>query len=132
MSYQIKIDRKSLKVARSIAKMQSKIQQAYVESGKTQQEIATILNVDRSVVNRRLKEKSNLTERSIAEIAYALDREIEFELRVPVAAPGRNSQLDVSEVATGTFRASSKDYVSPSSPRRSVDKGFSVVAKVSL
>ena len=132
MSYQIKIDHKSLKVARSIAKMQSKIQQAYVESGKTQQEIATILNVDRSVVNRRLKEKSNLTERSIAEIAYALGREIEFELTIPVVAPGSNSPLDVSEVGTRTTLVHSNGYVSPSSTRRSVDNGFSVVAKVSL
>lgn len=76
MSYQLRIDPKSRKTARFISQLQSKIQNALVASGKTQQEVADILGVDRSVVNRRLKGKANLTARSIAEFAYAFDKDI--------------------------------------------------------
>lgn len=80
MSYRLKVDPKSRKAARFISRLQKAIQSALIASGKTQQEIATILEVDRSVINRRLKGNSNLTARSIAELAYALDKQIEFRL----------------------------------------------------
>lgn len=76
MSYQLKIDPKSRKAARFISNLQKVIQKALAESGKTQQEVAEILGVDRSVVNRRLKGSANLTARSIAEFAYALDKDV--------------------------------------------------------
>ena len=76
MSYQIKINPKSRKAARFISNLQKVIQKALVDSGKTQQEVAEILGVDRSVVNRRLKGSANLTARSIAEFAYALDKDV--------------------------------------------------------
>jgi len=79
MSYQIKLDPKSRKAARFISLLQKKLQKAFVETGKTQQEIATILGVDRSVVNRRLTGSANLTARSIAEFAYAFDKDIQIE-----------------------------------------------------
>ena len=90
MSYRPKIDPKSRKAARFISHLQRKIQKALVESGKTQQEVATILGVDRSVVNKRLKGSANLTARSIAEFAYALDREIEFDLVEQSRSTGNN------------------------------------------
>lgn len=79
MSYQLKIDAKSLKAARFVARLQKKIQAALIESGMTQQQVAERLGVDRSVINRRLKGKANLTARSIAEFAYAFDKDIEIE-----------------------------------------------------
>lgn len=63
--------------ARFISRLQKAIQTALIESGKTQQEVATLLDVDRSVINRRLKGNANLTARSIAEFAYAFDKDIE-------------------------------------------------------
>jgi transcriptional regulator with XRE-family HTH domain len=80
MSYQIKVDAKSRKAARFISRLQKVIQKTLIESGKTQQEVAMLLDVDRSVVNRRLKGNANLTARSIAEFAYAFDKEIVFDL----------------------------------------------------
>ncbi|WP_146005672.1 helix-turn-helix domain-containing protein [Roseovarius mucosus] len=79
MSYQIKIDPKSRKAARFISLLQKKVQKAFVATGKTQQEVATILGVDRSVINRRLTGSANLTARSIAEFAYAFDKDIYIE-----------------------------------------------------
>jgi transcriptional regulator with XRE-family HTH domain len=78
MSYRLKIDPKSRKAARFISRLQKAIQKALIDSGKSQQDVATILGVDRSVINRRLSGKANLTARSIAEFAYALDKDIEF------------------------------------------------------
>lgn len=78
MSYRMKIDPKSRKAAKFISRLQKKIQAALVQSGKTQQEVADILGVDRSVVNRRLKGSANLTARSIAEFAHAFDKEVEI------------------------------------------------------
>ena len=79
MSYQLKIDPKSGKAARFISNLQKTIHKALVESGKTQQEVAETLGVDRSVVNRRLKGSANLTARSIAEFAFALDKGVAIE-----------------------------------------------------
>lgn len=79
MSYQIKLNPKSRKAARFISLLQKKMQKAFVATGKTQQEVATTLGVDRSVINRRLTGSANLTARSIAEFAYALEKDIYIE-----------------------------------------------------
>lgn len=106
MSFRLKIDGKSRKSARFISQLQKAIQSAFISSGMTQQEVATALEVDRSVVNRRLKSNANLTARSIAEFAYALEKDIEFKLvdrNVVVQAnsttsPGDGDVIDLSEV----------------------------------
>lgn len=90
MSYQLKLSRRSLKSARFISKLHSVIQKALVESGKTQQQVAQELGVDRSVVNRRLKANANLTARSISDFAYVLGKDIEVRLVDPVAPKGSN------------------------------------------
>jgi len=90
MSYQIKIDPKSRKAARFISQLQKKIQEVLAASGMTQQEVAKILGVDRSVVNRRLKGSANLTARSIAEFAYAFDKDIVVEFVDKVQAERAN------------------------------------------
>jgi plasmid maintenance system antidote protein VapI len=81
MSYQMKIDPKSRKAARFISRLQSRIQTALSESGMTQQQVATKIGVDRSVVNRRLLGKANLTARSIAEFAYAFDMDVDIDFK---------------------------------------------------
>ncbi len=69
-----------MKTARFVSRLQRSIQNALQLSGMTQQQVAEKLGVDRSVINRRLKGKANLTARSIAEFAYALDKDIIIEL----------------------------------------------------
>ena len=117
MSYRLNIDPKSRKAARFISRLQKEIQKALIDSGKTQQEIATILDVDRSVINRRLRGNANLTARSIAEFAYALDKDIvlEFVDGIPVdrsnTANASSNILDLQEfkgnTTTGTVRPQS-------------------------
>lgn len=79
MSCQIKLDPKSREAARFISQLQKKIQKAFVATGKTQQEVATILGVNRSAINRRLTGSANLTARSLAEFAFAFDKDIYIE-----------------------------------------------------
>ncbi len=99
MSYQMKLDPKSRKAARLISQLQKKIQKAFVSTGKTQQEIATILGVDRSVINRRLTGSANLTVRSIAELAYAFDKDIKIEFvdRPSMKRPSDSESADKAE-----------------------------------
>jgi transcriptional regulator with XRE-family HTH domain len=116
MSYQINIDPKSRKAARFISRIQKAIQKALYESGKTQQEVAVILGVDRSVVNRRLKGSANLTARSMAEFAYAFNKDIHIEFvdKVQVDRVNctfaedavRSIQNTPSNIPTGTINPS--------------------------
>lgn len=90
MSYQLKLSRRSLKSARFISKLHSAIRKALVESGKTQQQLAQELGVDRSVVNRRLKGSANLTARSISDFAFVLGKEVEIKFVDPATQKGSN------------------------------------------
>lgn len=69
----------SLKTSRIISRIQRSVQEAYIKSGLTQQQVANRIGVGRSVINRRLKSKANLTERSLAEFAYAFEKDLKIE-----------------------------------------------------
>ncbi|MGA7810597.1 helix-turn-helix domain-containing protein [Bradyrhizobium sp.] len=58
--------------------------------GLTQQELARRLDSRRSSVNRQLSGEAEITLRSLAELAWALDREISLELRTLERAAGQN------------------------------------------
>jgi transcriptional regulator with XRE-family HTH domain len=103
MSYQLKIDKRSLKAAKFISKLQGMIQQALIETNMTQQEVAKKLGVDRSVVNRRLKSKSNLTARSISDFAYALDRDIKVEF-IDLAQPESSNWIFTAVTSNETLQ----------------------------
>lgn len=95
MSYQLKITPRQRKAGRFIATVRRQIQKAYSEekdAGRVNQsELAKELGVSRSVVSRRLRGLQNLTIRSIADLAWALDREIIFELKRPSTRTGGNN-----------------------------------------
>ena len=59
-------------------------QRAFVAAKKerklTQQQIAVMLGVDRSAINRRLLGRENMTQRSLAEMAWAMGYDVEFKL----------------------------------------------------
>jgi transcriptional regulator with XRE-family HTH domain len=77
------------RASRFIGRVRSELQRALVAEKAahkiTQQQIATKLGVNRSVINRQLLGKENMTLRSVAELAWALGWEIRFELRKPVS-----------------------------------------------
>src|SRR5258708_28270152 len=56
----------------------------------TQQELARRLETRRSDINRQLSGEAEITLRSLADLAWALDREVTVELRRPDIATGQN------------------------------------------
>lgn len=111
-SYQFKIDPKSRKAVRFINKVQKEIQKAYVLSGKKQIDIAKLLDIDKSEVHRRLKGNANLTVRSVAEMAYALNVEILFSLE-PHALPV--SGVNHHPLSIPSIDDTTRDYAYPKS-----------------
>lgn len=93
-SFQISISPSRRVATRYISRVRRAIQKAYAEehhsSGLTQSEIARRIGVHRSVINRELRGQKDLTLGRVAELAYALDREPFFELRIPEEHAGAN------------------------------------------
>jgi len=59
-------------------------------AGLTQQELAQRLLAQRSIINRQLSGEAEITLRGLADLAWALDREVTVELRRPVRTEGQN------------------------------------------
>jgi plasmid maintenance system antidote protein VapI len=93
-SFQIAISPSRRAAARFIARIRRALQAAVVEegerSGVNQSEIARSIGVHRSVISRELNGRQDITLGRIAELAWALGREIEFELVEPKVATGSN------------------------------------------
>ncbi len=90
MSYQMRNDPRARKAGRFIHRVQKELQNAFVASGMKQQEIAEKLGVNRSVVNKRLLGEANLTLRTIADLAWAMNANIVFALKPELPVAGRN------------------------------------------
>lgn len=63
------------------------------EGGLSQEALARKLDTERSLINRQLSGESNLTLRSLADLAWAMDLEILFELKKPAAEAGQNQPI---------------------------------------
>jgi transcriptional regulator with XRE-family HTH domain len=64
------------------------------KAGLPQQALAEKLGVKRSLINRQLSGEANLSLRSLADLAWAMDMEISFELKQPMArATVRHGQI---------------------------------------
>ncbi len=96
-SFQIAISPSRRAAARFIARVRRALQTAVVEegerSGVNQSEIARSIGVHRSVISRELNGRQDITLGRIAELAWALGREIEFELVEPKARDGSNAPI---------------------------------------
>lgn len=96
-SFQITVSPNRRAAARFVARVHRAISEAYVEQaqkdGKTQSEIARMLGVHRSVINRELRGASNLTLGRVAELAWAMGKKPTFKLEDDVDAVGTNNRL---------------------------------------
>ena len=95
MSYRLEISPLQQKAGRFIGSVRDAFLSAIYDERKsgnriTQQSIAKKLDVDRAVVNRWLSGDANLTLRTIAHLAYAIDRDLVFELRKRTQRGGGN------------------------------------------
>jgi transcriptional regulator with XRE-family HTH domain len=91
--FRFNIDARSRAAGRFIGRVRRELLRAITEekrAGLTQQELASRLGSCRSAVNRQLSGQAEITLRSLAELAWALDREISFELSTTEKADGQN------------------------------------------
>ncbi len=105
-SFQISISPPRRAATRFINRVRRSLQKALVEEqqsrGLTQSDIARCIGVHRSVINREMRGQKDLTLGRVAELAWALGREITFELGAP-APLGSN----VSPIPPGATHESS-------------------------
>jgi len=69
-----------------------------------QQALAEKLGVERALINRQLSGEANLSLRSLADLAWAMDMEISFELKTPTARAGQNQPMTTSTVQHGQIK----------------------------
>jgi transcriptional regulator with XRE-family HTH domain len=120
MSYQFDIGEKGRKVARFLGRVRRELQAA-VDHEKTtrkltQQQIAQMIGVNRSVINRQLLGGENLTLRRVAELAWALGWDIVFELRKPTIAHGQN-ELPIRPFASASTTSAAPKNVLATAPK---------------
>lgn len=99
-SFQFDIGSRARNAGRFIGRVRNELLKALSERKKdgklSQQELAKKLEVHRSLINRQLSGEANLTLRSLADLAWAMDMEISFELKKPVVEAGQNQPVNQS------------------------------------
>src|SRR5215471_5851689 len=91
--FRFDIDARSRMAGRLLGRIRREFLKAVTEekrAGLTQQELARRLETERSNINRQLSGETEMTLRSLADLAWALDREITFELHPISAVLGQN------------------------------------------
>jgi transcriptional regulator with XRE-family HTH domain len=105
-SFQIGIKPSRRAAGRFISRVRHVLQRALVEegeiSGLNQSKIADVIGVHRSVISRELNGRQDITLGRIAELAWAMGREIEFDLIRPEVEIGANVPLVVKSAALDT------------------------------
>jgi ribosome-binding protein aMBF1 (putative translation factor) len=105
--FRFDIHGRSRKAARLMGRVRRELLKAVMEerqAGLTQQELARRLEQRRSIVNRQLSGESEITLRGLADLAWALDREVTVELRRPTVTAGQNIPPTTSTVGHQPIR----------------------------
>jgi transcriptional regulator with XRE-family HTH domain len=105
--FRFDIGARSRTAGRLIGRVRRELLRAVTEekrAGLTQQELAGRLQSRRSNINRQLSGEAEITLRSLADLAWALDREITFELRRPDEAAGQNIAPQTSTIGHKPIR----------------------------
>jgi transcriptional regulator with XRE-family HTH domain len=93
-SFRLSIKPNRRAAARFVGRVRSKLQEAVVVDreriGITQTKIADAIGVHRSVISRELNGRQDITLGRVAELAWAMGREIVFDVRVPEVEVGQN------------------------------------------
>ncbi|MFC0239161.1 helix-turn-helix domain-containing protein [Rhodopseudomonas telluris] len=107
-SFHFDIGSRAQRAGRLISRVRTELLRVLSEKkkaeGLTQQAIAKRLGVDRSQINRQLSGESNLTLRSLAEIAWAMNMEVSLQLQEPSCAYGRNDISGTSTIGHGPIK----------------------------
>lgn len=107
-SFQFDIGNRARTAGRLLGKVRSELLRALAEQKAeapfSQQELAQKLELQRSLVNKQLAGEANLTLRALADFAWAMDLEINFELKKQVREAGQNEAAKTSTVGHGPMR----------------------------
>jgi transcriptional regulator with XRE-family HTH domain len=107
-SFHFEIGSRARQAGRFIGRVRSELLRALsekkAETGLSQQALARKLDVHRSLINRQFSGESNLTLRSLADLAWAMDMEISFELKKPITDFGQNQPATTSTVGHGQIK----------------------------
>lgn len=116
MSFQINLSDQSKASARFIRRVHREIQKAFSsrsKAGLSQQDLAAKLGINRATINKRLLGQDNLTLRSIADLAWAMDSDIDFKI-IP-RMPQRNTNSYRAEVTSSRPKRSANASSTPTS-----------------
>jgi transcriptional regulator with XRE-family HTH domain len=100
--FRLDIDARSRTAGRFIGRVRRELLKAVTEekrAGLTQEQLARRLKMRRRTLNLQLAGEKEWTLRSLADLAWALDREIAFELRHPKEEPGQNITPSTSTIS---------------------------------
>ncbi len=104
-SFQIGISPSRRAAGRFISRVRRSLQRALVEEGErkgiNQSKIADAIGVHRSVISRELNGRQDITLGRLAELAWAMGREIEFSLPVAKQMDGENTPEIVAGALMG-------------------------------
>jgi transcriptional regulator with XRE-family HTH domain len=107
-SFHFDIGSRARQADRLIGRVRSELLKALserkAETGLSQQALAQKLGVHRSLINRQLTGETNLTLRSIADLAWALDMEVSFELKKQIVEAGQNQPAMTSTIEYGQIK----------------------------
>ncbi|UZF95780.1 XRE family transcriptional regulator [Bosea sp. NBC_00550] len=121
--FRFDIGARASKASRFIGGVQSELLKAVVEErlkGTSQQSLAQKLRIPRSELNNQLAGTSGLTLRAVSDLAWALDREINFELKARVEKTGQNHLPEASTLISNAptmVGASTNSSTLPSRPQ---------------
>ena len=91
--------------ARFMTRVRRELQKAYMEEkasrGVTQAYLARKFGIGRAVVCRQLAGSSNLTLRTLADYAWALERDLIFAMPKRTVTAGSNQEVTLNEGASG-------------------------------
>jgi transcriptional regulator with XRE-family HTH domain len=98
-SFQIGISPSRRAAGRFISRVRRSLQRALVEEGErngiNQSKIADAIGVHRSVISRELNGRQDITLGRLAELAWAMGREIDFSLPIAEQPAGANTPVVV-------------------------------------
>ncbi|WP_171003941.1 helix-turn-helix transcriptional regulator [Sphingopyxis sp. L1A2A] len=125
-SFQIAISPSKRAAGRFISKVRRALQRALVEeqaiSGINQSAVAEAIGVHRSVVSRELNGRQDITLGRIAELAWAMGREIDFQLVKPGSESGINAPLAKPGALSTGFEGFEAQMLKPTSINAPVSK----------
>ena len=99
---------------RFIGRVRSELLRALSEhknqGGLSQQSLAQKLGTERALINRQLAGEASLSLRSLADLAWAMDMEISFELKKPAAKAGQNQPIQNQAVQNQSMTTSTVSH----------------------